>query len=47
MGAWGDNNNDKAFGGRLGIFPFTNSSLELGFSGYSAKVGGKNTPYED
>tara|TARA_R110001592_G_scaffold103889_4_gene292452 strand:- start:232 stop:1491 length:1260 start_codon:yes stop_codon:yes gene_type:complete len=46
-GVWGDNNNDKAFGGRLGIFPFTNSSLELGFSGYSAKVGGKDTPYED
>lgn len=47
MGSWGDNNNDKAFGGRLGIFPFTNSSLELGFSGYSAKVGNKDTPYED
>lgn len=47
MGIGIDNNNDKAFGGRLGIFPFTNSSLELGFSGYSAKVGGKDTPYED
>jgi len=47
MGAFGDNNNNKAFGGRLGVLPFTNSSLELGFSGMTAKVGDKETIYED
>lgn len=47
QGAFGDNNNDKAFGGRLGISPFTNSSLEIGFSGMSAKVGDKEGLYED
>ena len=46
-GAFGDNNNDKAYGGRLGIFPFTNSSLEVGFSGLTAQVGDKETIYED
>jgi hypothetical protein len=47
MGAFGDNNNDKAFGGRLGISPFTNSSLEIGFSGLTSKVGDKDDIYED
>lgn len=47
QGAFGDNNNDKAFGGRLGISPFTNSSLELGFSGLTSKVGDKEGLYED
>jgi hypothetical protein len=30
--AYLDNNKNKAFGGRAGILPFSNSSLELGFS---------------
>ena len=30
--AYSDNNKDKAIGGRIGILPFSNSSLELGFS---------------
>lgn len=34
-----DNNKNKALGGRLGFLPFSNSSLEIGFSGQSAKVG--------
>ncbi len=34
-----DNNNNKAIGGRIGILPFSNSSVELGFSAYSGKVG--------
>jgi hypothetical protein len=47
QGSFGDNNNDKAFGGRLGILPFTNSMLEIGFSGLTAKVGDKESVYED
>src|SRR5680860_1614525 len=42
-----DNNNDKAIGGRIGIFPFSNSMLELGFSGLTGKVGAHETIYED
>jgi hypothetical protein len=42
-----DNNNDKTFGGRIGIFPFTNSMLEVGFSALSGKVGTYETGYED
>lgn len=42
-----DNNNNKAIGGRIGIFPFSNSSLELGFSTQFAKVGAKDSEFED
>ncbi len=34
-----DNNTNKTFTGRLGILPFSNSSLELGVSGMFGKVG--------
>ena len=34
-----DNNKNKALGGRIGFLPFSNSSLELGFSRQNAKVG--------
>jgi len=34
-----DNNSNKAVGGRLGLLPFSNSSLELGFSMLTGKVG--------
>lgn len=42
-----DNNFQKTFGGRVGIFPLTNSSLELGLSGNYGKVGSDETVYED
>jgi len=42
-----DNNKNKAFGGRVGIFPFHDSSLELGFSAQFSKVGSSNSEYED
>lgn len=42
-----DNNNDKSIGARIGIFPFSNSSLEIGFSGLTGKVGAQNSPYEN
>ena len=42
-----DNNPNKTFGGRLGIFPFTNSSTEIGFSGQTGIVGTEGTRYED
>lgn len=42
-----DNNNNKAIGGRIGILPFSNSSVEIGFSGYSGKVGAEDSDYED
>lgn len=42
-----DNNLDKALGGRLGIFPFSNSSLELGVSMLSGAVGSNETEYKD
>lgn len=42
-----DNNNNKSIGGRLGLLPFDDSSLELGISGhYSDKIGPKETAYE-
>ena len=37
-----DNNNNKAFGGRLALLPFHNSSLELGASWYTGTVGDRN-----
>ena len=43
-----DNNANKAIGGRLGILPFSNSSLDLGVSGqYAGKTGDLGTPYEN
>ncbi|MCB9326437.1 MAG: hypothetical protein H6571_22050 [Lewinellaceae bacterium] len=42
-----DNNKGKTIGGRLGIFPMSNSSLELGFSGMYGKVGAAGTKLED
>jgi hypothetical protein len=34
-----DNNNNKEIGGRLGLLPFSSSSLEIGFSGRYGKAG--------
>ncbi len=42
-----DNNADKSVGGRLGIFPFSNSMLELGVSGLTGKVGTEASVFED
>ncbi len=43
-GRFPDNNNGKSIGGRLGILPFPNSSLEVGFSGMYGLVG-KDSAY--
>jgi len=46
--AYTDNNKNKAVGGRLGFLPFSNSSLELGFSYESAmKTGTQYSEFED
>ena len=43
-----DNNNSKAFGGRIGLLPFSDSSTEIGFSTYStSKVGASDSEYEN
>ncbi len=43
-----DNNNSKAFGGRIGLLPFADSSTEFGFSAYSTNgVGETDSEYED
>ena len=43
-----DNNNSKAFGGRIGLLPFADSSTEIGFSTYStSKVGARDSDYEN
>ena len=43
-----DNNTSKAFGGRIGLLPFADSSTEIGFSAYSANgVGETDSMYED
>ena len=43
-----DNNNSKAFGGRIGLLPFADSSTEVGFSAYSTNgAGATDTTYED
>tara|TARA_R110002049_G_scaffold191337_1_gene360266 strand:+ start:28033 stop:29193 length:1161 start_codon:yes stop_codon:yes gene_type:complete len=43
-----DNNTSKAFGGRLGLLPFSDSSTELGISAYSTNgAGAKDSAYED
>lgn len=41
------NNNKKTIGGRIGLLPFSNSSLEIGASFRTGKVGDKNTVYEN
>jgi hypothetical protein len=46
FGYFKDNNKDKAFGGRLGIYPFPNSMLEVGVSGLTGKVGDEGSVYE-
>ena len=43
-----DNNNSKAFGGRIGLLPFADSSTEIGFSTYStSKAGARDSEYEN
>ncbi len=43
-----DNNNSRAFGGRLGILPFANNSTEFGVSFYSTdKAGNTGSIYEN
>ncbi len=42
-----DNNINKALGGRVGYLPFSNSSLEIGGSFQTSKVGMKGTQYEN
>lgn len=43
-----DNNNSKAFGGRIGLIPFANSSTEVGFSTYSTNgTGATDTKFEN
>ena len=42
-----DNNKGKTIGGRLGLFPFSDSSLEFGISGMYGKVGAKDTDMKD
>lgn len=42
-----DNNNNKTFGGRIGLLPFSNSSLEIGGSWQLAKPGDKGSVYEN
>jgi hypothetical protein len=42
-----DNNLNKAIGGRIGLLPFSNSSLEIGVSGQISKVGDYKSQYEN
>jgi hypothetical protein len=42
-----DNNKGKTLGGRLGVFPFSDSSIEIGISGMYGKVGAKDSELED
>ena len=42
-----DNNNNKSIGGRLGIFPLKDQSLEIGFSALSAKLGDRDSDIEN
>lgn len=41
-----DNNKNKAIGSRIGLLPLSNSSLEIGFSGYYAMPGSKDSPFK-
>jgi len=40
-----DNNINKTFSGRLGLLPFSNSSLEVGVSALTGKVGDEGSAY--
>lgn len=42
-----DNNTDKSIGGRVGIFPFSNSMIEIGLSGLTGQVGSDESAYEE
>ncbi|MCB0746902.1 MAG: hypothetical protein KDC52_08930 [Ignavibacteriae bacterium] len=42
-----DNNRNKAVGGRIGILPLDDASLEIGFSGQFGKVGDTGSEYKD
>lgn len=42
-----DNNKNKAIGGRFGLFPFNDQSLEVGFSMQSGKLGNAGSEFED
>jgi hypothetical protein len=42
-----DNNFNKTISGRLGLFPFSNSSLEIGASGLSGIVGDANSRFQN
>ena len=42
-----DNNNNKTITARLGLLPFSNSSLELGVSGMFGKVGDRNSAFQN
>ncbi len=42
-----DNNNNKTVTARLGLLPFSNSSLELGVSGMFGKVGDQGTSFQN
>jgi hypothetical protein len=42
-----DNNLNKTFSGRLGLFPFSNSSLEIGASALSGIVGDANSRFQN
>jgi len=47
MESFADNNKNKAIGGRLAVLPLSNSSLEIGVSGYTAKIGDPGSMYEN
>ncbi|MDQ6814347.1 MAG: hypothetical protein M3040_11460 [Bacteroidota bacterium] len=42
-----DNNNNKNITARLGLLPFSNSSLEVGVSGMFGKVGDRNAGFQN
>ncbi len=41
-----DNNKNKTVGGRIGVSPFSNQMLEIGFSGMTGVVGSDGSQYE-
>jgi hypothetical protein len=41
---WNDNNSNKEIGGRIGLLPFSNSSLEIGFSAKHGIAGNEGDP---
>lgn len=42
-----DNNNNKAIAGRIGLLPFSNSSLEIGGSAQTSLIGDRHSDYEN